>query len=168
MPRLDFVKFRRDDSAAFEGDAMRAVATIAVALLSIGVVTSVAGAQQPLPPKPDAYGGIDDRAALAKAMSHTHGSASDNDKRRYIAAKLVADAVKAGLNDPDSLQWDDLYTNESGIVVCAEYRARNVFNGMVRKYLSVTRSVASETTAAWNKNCSGKGFFSEKYVIGQW
>lgn len=147
---------------------MRALAKIAIVLFGIGGVTSVAGAQQAVPPKPDVYGGIEERAALAKAMSNTHGSASENDAHRYMAAKLVADAVKAGLNDPDSLQWDDLYTNEYGTVVCAEYRARNVFNGMVRKYLSVTKSGASETTAAWNKNCAGKAFFSEKYVIGQW
>jgi hypothetical protein len=143
---------------------MRAPAKIAAALLWIGCAVSVAGAQQPIPPIPDAAS----RAALAKAMSKSSGSPSENDKRRYISAKFVADTVKAGLNDPDSLQWDDLYTNENGTVVCAEYRARNVFNGMVRKYLSVTKSVASEITAAWNKNCSGNGFFDEKYVVGKW
>lgn len=100
---------------------------------------------------------------------HPTSSLTTDDTRRYAAAKLIADAVLKGLNDPDSLQWDDLYTNENGTLVCAEYRARNGFNGMVRKYLSVTNTKSSDTIPDWNLNCTGrKRFFTEKYVIGKW
>jgi hypothetical protein len=86
-------------------------------------------------------------------------------RKRGLAAGLVVAAVKRGLNDPDSLQWDDLYSNEDGTLVCAEFRARNVLGGMIRKYLTVTATRSSEDVAEWNKHCVGNGFFDQKHVL---
>ncbi|MGO9768839.1 MAG: hypothetical protein ACLPSW_04650 [Roseiarcus sp.] len=105
----------------------------------------------------------DQAAELAKESAKAAEEATW--RKRALAAGLVVAAVKRGLNDPDSLQWDDLHSNEDGTVVCAEFRARNVFGGMVRKYLTVTPTHSSESVAEWNKHCTGNGFFDQNHVL---
>jgi hypothetical protein len=86
-------------------------------------------------------------------------------EHRFEIARAVAEATAKQLNDPDSLVWEDLYTNAAATVVCAVFRAKNVFGAMVRKRVSATGSKTYETDEAWNRLCTGSGFFSEKAAV---
>ena len=84
-------------------------------------------------------------------------------ERRFQVASLIAKGIKDGINDPASLVFDGLSTNADASIVCVEYRARNAFNGVVRKYLTVTGKSASESIDVWNKTCAGRhDMFDEK------
>lgn len=57
------------------------------------------------------------------------------------ARKAVEEAVKASLNDPDSVKFDSmtLYRQEDGSVVgCGQLRAKNAYGGYVRNNYVVT------------------------------
>jgi len=83
-------------------------------------------------------------------------------ERRFQAARAAVKWVSDSLNDPASLVWDNLFTNSDGSVICAEFRARNAFNGMVRKHVVMTSGSSSERPEAWNTLCLGKGYFDER------
>ena len=55
--------------------------------------------------------------------------------------------------DPDSLQWIKIRANDSGSVVCAEYRARNGFGGMNVGMTPVIAGIPADSPEIWNKNC---------------
>ncbi|MFZ1964348.1 MAG: hypothetical protein WAU78_12945 [Roseiarcus sp.] len=62
---------------------------------------------------------------------------SDPEGNRKLAVTALAVALKRGLNDPDSMEWNLVTANDDGSIVCAEFRARNVFNALIVKKLAV-------------------------------
>jgi hypothetical protein len=109
-----------------------------VVLIGVAVVGSIVTAEPETTPPPDTPEQIAEKAA--------------SDKRFHLAAGLVS-TIKDAVADPDSLAIDQLRVNDDASIVCAEYRARNGFGGMVREHLVVTGQGAQQEAAAWNKHC---------------
>jgi hypothetical protein len=74
--------------------------------------------------------------------------------------------IKKSLRDPDSLQWIQIRANDSGSVVCAEYRARNGFGGMNVGHTPVIASIPVDSPEMWNKNCVKRLAIVEAAVTG--
>lgn len=80
-------------------------------------------------------------------------------KQRGYAAYLSAKALKAGLRNPDSLDFDEILANDDGSVICMTYRAQNGFGGMNLERAVFKDGKPSQTRASWRANCANKILF---------
>ena len=80
-------------------------------------------------------------------------------KARGYAAYLSAKALKAGLRNPGSLDFDEILANDDGSVICMTYRAQNGFGGMNLERVVFRDGKPSQTRASWRANCANKMLF---------
>lgn len=73
---------------------------------------------------------------------------------RAAAARIVQTAIKRSLYDPDSIKYVGLWVSDDADLVCADYRAKNAFGGMIPQTLVWRNGKAYDTTSAWNKYCA--------------
>jgi hypothetical protein len=83
-------------------------------------------------------------------------AASDPERNRELAVTALAVALKRGLNDPGSMEWNLVTANDDGSIVCAEFRARNAFNALILKKLAVVNGQSTEDASIWNRRCADK------------
>ena len=99
------------------------------------------------------------RAALSPEQRNAEDAATTAakaaDELRFMRAQLAATRVKRSLKDPDSLQWEYIYTNDDASVVCLRYRAKNSFGGYAIENTTLVGDTFSQAPAAWNKHCAG-------------
>lgn len=91
-------------------------------------------------------------------------AAKQADEQRFMMATVAAKKIKAALRDPDSVVWEDIYSNEGSTTICLAYRAKNGFGGMNRERIAYVKGVPSASAEIWNTNCTGTGFFDLKHV----
>ncbi len=72
----------------------------------------------------------------------------------FAQTVLVLSALKASLRAPDSLTFESIRANDDASIVCVEYRAQNGFGGLNKEILVYAKGKATNTPAAWNKNCT--------------
>jgi len=58
------------------------------------------------------------------------------------------------MRDPESVRWQNIFTNDDGTIVCVAYRARNGFGGMNLEHATFANKQISTANAAWNKHCT--------------
>lgn len=116
--------------------------------------TASAEAQRRAALSPEQRNAEDQAAAAAKAA----------DELRFQRAHLAATTVKRSLKEPDSLQWEYIYTNDDASVVCLRYRARNSFGGYVIETTTLVGNTFHQTPAAWNTHCAGTKLHDLTYV----
>jgi hypothetical protein len=80
-------------------------------------------------------------------------------KQRGYAAYLSAKALKAGLRNPGSLDFDEILANDDGSVICMTYRAQNGFGGMNLERVVFKDGKASQARTSWRANCANKMLF---------
>lgn len=73
--------------------------------------------------------------------------------QRARAAAASMTALRDTLRDPDSLRWETVTTDQSGNLVCMEYRARNGFGGVNREFAVMAKGRLARTPAVWNAQC---------------
>lgn len=93
-------------------------------------------------------------ATSAKAETPEQKLAREARDKQIVVAMTAAKTIKNNLRDPDSLKWEDARANADGSVLCLEYRAKNGFGGMNRTKAAYLNGKYTETTNAWNKNCT--------------
>lgn len=94
-------------------------------------------------------------SAMNPTATYTKAGDDIEDRQKLVVTALAA-ALKRGMNDPDSMEWDLVTANDDGTVVCAEFRARNVFNALIAKKLAVVNGNSTEDASIWNRRCAGK------------
>ncbi len=72
---------------------------------------------------------------------------------RTISAVAVMQQLKKSAREPESMVFERADTDDSGKLVCVEYRGRNGFGGMTKAFIVVNDGKASDTAANWNKHC---------------
>ncbi|MBS1170021.1 MAG: hypothetical protein H6R01_939 [Burkholderiaceae bacterium] len=80
-------------------------------------------------------------------------AASENRFQLVVAA---AGALKSAMREPDSTQWDSIMSNDSGSVICFQYRGKNGFGGVNVEHAVYAGGKFSQKKASWNKHCAGK------------
>lgn len=125
---------------------------LVVVLIGVAIIGSIVTAEPEAPPPPATPEQTAEKAAEKAAA----------DKRFHLAAGMVT-TLKDAVADRDSLVVDSLWVNDDASVLCAEYRARNGFGGMVREHLVVTGQGARQDAGAWNKHCT-KQMYDMAYV----
>jgi hypothetical protein len=93
---------------------------------------------------------------LAVTTDENDQAKSDPEGNRKLAVTALAVALKRGLNDPGSMEWNLVTANDDGSIVCAEFRARNAFNALILKKLAVVNGQSTEDASIWNRRCAGK------------
>jgi hypothetical protein len=76
--------------------------------------------------------------------------------KHLLAVQVFAATFRQALNDPDSLQWVKVLSNDDGALICASYRAKNGFGSLVLSSVAYAHLKASQDGAFWNRNCAGK------------
>jgi hypothetical protein len=92
--------------------------------------------------------------AIAPHKSPEEIARQERDSKRWSNVVSAGAAIRDSMRNPDSLIWESIRSNDDGSVLCFEYRAQNGFGGMNRAFVSKANGVFSESSAAWNKNCT--------------
>lgn len=82
--------------------------------------------------------------------------------KRDSAAAMAVMALKSGLRNPASLQWQDILASEDGGIVCLDFRAQNGFGGLEHEVVTVIKGKATKDISTWNKRCTGAGLYDVK------
>lgn len=80
-------------------------------------------------------------------------------EKRTAAVSITARMIKDSLREPESVQWITALANESGQIVCLEYRARNGFGGMNVERMTITPQGAGQEASRWNDHCAGVSLY---------
>lgn len=107
---------------------------------------------------------VEAEAAKTPEQRAEEQKAKAESEARFQKAVLAAKTVKRALRDPDSVVWEDIYTNDDASVICLVYRARNGFGGMSRENIVFVDGNPSKNGAIWNRRCAGKGFTDMQHV----
>ncbi len=101
----------------------------------------------------------------APAAPSASPSVENTDKlSRERVATEVGKAIKASVNDPDSLAIDKGLADDKGDLVCVEFRARNGFGGMVREMVAYRKGVPTTSPKFWNGHCRTE-LFDETWAV---
>lgn len=91
-------------------------------------------------------------------------AADKADTDRMVAAGMVMQSIKAAMRNPSSVQWSDIRSNDTGSVVCVEYRAQNGFGGMNVEHATYTGKGISTKSKDWNKHCTSELYDMKKAI----
>ena len=86
--------------------------------------------------------------------------------KRIRFAKIVAEALRNSLRDPQSLTIEYLGVNKESSIACIEYRAKNGFGGMNRTYAVLkNEKFLFQNADAWNKNCANVSLYEMTSIV---
>lgn len=117
------------------------VLVVLVGVVMLAAMCDRESAPKPPPPPPPTAAQLAAKAA---------------EDRRFQKAVFAARIVRAGLKDPESVQWDVIMVNDDATTVCVAIKARNSFNAVVPQHVVFVKEVPSTEVAQWNKHCAGK------------
>ncbi len=80
--------------------------------------------------------------------------------KRQAGIMVAGAALKETLREPDSVEWLKILTNEEGLLVCFEYKARNGFGGMGFEKTAMFYGQPVE----WNKFCANRELHDMTYA----
>jgi hypothetical protein len=89
-------------------------------------------------------------AAAAQALDEK------NKKVRELVTLATLATIRDGLRNPDSVKWSSVLADDTGKVVCVEYRAQNGFGGMNAAYAVSTGGKVSSSSDTWNAKCANR------------
>jgi rRNA maturation endonuclease Nob1 len=105
------------------------------------------------------------RAAEAKAKEEREQRAADEKKKkeienmRFARVRAVTSAIRENARNPKSVEWMSVFSDETGDLICLQFRAQNGFGGMTVSYYAVTPGRVidgGENPNGYNKVCGGK------------
>lgn len=106
---------------------------------------------------------VEKPAPVAKTPEQIEAEAAD--KSRSQRAIFAVTALRHGLRDPDSVNWESISVSDDASVVCVEYRAKNGFGGVNFEQTVYTKGKFSTAAKPWNRHCAGKQLNDLKPVV---
>jgi hypothetical protein len=125
--------------AAFVG-----VALVVVAVESSGLRSSLAEAKIELPRIP------------LPTNSSSESPGKKREKHRFNVTAALATTIKKSTDNPNSLVWERIMSDDDAGVVCFEYRVKNSHGEYNQEFLTYIDGKASEAPEDWNRYCAGK------------
>ena len=101
------------------------------------------------------------------APQKTAAQIADDARKQARFERTVAAAisVKTSMRDPESLQWEEIFADDKGNVICLAYRARNGFGGINKEFVVYVDGKPTQKVEVWNKRCRAN-LYDMKYVRG--
>jgi len=87
-----------------------------------------------------------------------------NSENRAINASFAISNLQSTLNDSDSLKLEWVGVNDSGNVICIDYRAKNSYGGYVKEYITYLNNKPYKSADIWNLNCANKPLQDYKHM----
>lgn len=72
---------------------------------------------------------------------------------RFTNTLALLKAIQTNMREPNSFELISAGANETGSVVCVEYRGKNGFGGYSKEYAVYANKKISQNAEAWNKHC---------------
>ncbi|MEN3294897.1 MAG: hypothetical protein V7642_4150 [Burkholderiales bacterium] len=79
-----------------------------------------------------------------------------NEKQRLVMATSVASTLKKSMDNPDTLVWETILSDDDASVLCFEYRVKDNQGDYSREYITYADGKASDAPEDWNRYCAGK------------
>jgi hypothetical protein len=89
-------------------------------------------------------------APVAESLGKKH------EKHRFGATAAVISTLKESMENPNSLIWETILSDDDASVICIEYRVKDSRGEYSREYITYIEGKASEAPEDWNKHCAGK------------
>lgn len=100
-----------------------------------------------------------EKGSEASSETSLEGSAklaNNRDKERNVNIVMYAKSLKAVARNPESLEYEQVLTNEDGQLVCFHYRAQNGFGGTNREWVAFSPAGGSTDNATVKMICRDK------------
>jgi hypothetical protein len=96
------------------------------------------------------------RIPLAVAASVAESPGKKREKHRFAVTAAVASTLKESMDNPGSLVWETILSDDDANVICIEYRVKDSQGEYSREYITYAEGRSSEAPEDWNKYCAGK------------
>jgi hypothetical protein len=85
-------------------------------------------------------------------------------ERTFQAVVAVLQAIKKSAREPDSIAWSEIIANNSGTVICVDYRGKNGFGGVSSEQVVVVSGEIKQGKKDWNRHCVGSSMVQMKHA----
>lgn len=96
------------------------------------------------------------RIQIAAPAPIAESPVKKREKHRFDATVAVASTLKQSMDNPHSLVWETILSDDDARVICFEYRVKDNQGDYSREYITYADGKASEAPEDWNKHCAGK------------
>jgi hypothetical protein len=96
------------------------------------------------------------RIPLAVAAPVAESPGKKREKHRFAVTAAVASTLKESMDNPGSLVWETILSDDDANVICIEYRVKDSQGEYSREYITYAEGRSSEAPEDWNKYCAGK------------
>lgn len=80
----------------------------------------------------------------------------DAEYKRFAAALVTSQVVRAAARDPESVKFDKIIVNDDASKICAKYRAKNGFGGTNVETIVFVNGTETRADDSWLLHCTGK------------
>jgi hypothetical protein len=94
--------------------------------------------------------------AVAAPAAVAESPGKKREKHRLAVTTSVASTLKKSMDNPGSLIWETILSNDDADVICFEYRVKDNHGEYSREFITYADGKTSEAPEDWNKHCAGK------------
>lgn len=110
-----------------------------------------------------------EQAAMAESKKSPEQVAAEKKNKaeqelRFNKVVIVGTALKKQLNDPASLEFETIMTDDTAKTICMIYRAKNGFGALIKEMIVIYDGIPSQEPHDWNKHCADRQLHDLRYA----